>query len=295
VRLAILFAACLFAVPVASAQTPAQKKATIAYLQGLQTPIGAYRAAAKTTEPSLRATSGALQALKYFGGEPAEPRAWTRALTSAFVRRCFDPKSGGFADVPGGKPDPVLTAIGLMAVVELKMPRADYEKPAIRYLGAHAKTFEQVRMAAAGLEAVGRRSPQNKAWLAQIARTRNPDGTFGTGDGLARATGSAVAAILRLGGEVKDRTAILKALDAHQRRDGGFGKAGGSGSDLETTYRVLRTYKMLKAKPARAGDVRAFIARCRNADGGYGVVPGGPSSVGGTYFAGTILHWLDAK
>jgi prenyltransferase beta subunit len=212
-----------------------------------------------------------------------------------FVRRCFDRETGGFADTPGGKPDAVRTAVGLMALVELKLPRADYEKRAVRYLALHARDFEEVRMAAAGLEAVGRRSPKNEDWLKQLAKRQNDDGTFGTGDAKPRETGGAVACVLRLGGKVKDRAAVLKALDGGQRPDGGFGKAGAKGSDLETTYRVMRTYHMLGAKPGKVDAARAFIARCRNADGGYGVTPGQPSSAGATYFAGIVLHWLDSK
>ena len=44
---------------------------------------------------------------------------------------------------------------GLMALVELKVPTEKYEKAAIAYLADNAKQFEQVRMAAAGLEAQG--------------------------------------------------------------------------------------------------------------------------------------------
>ena len=51
---------------------------------------------------------------------------------------------------------------------------------------------------------------------------------------------------------------------------------------------------MLKEKPAEPDKLRAFIAKCRNADGGYAVAPGQPSTAGGTYFAGIILHWLDS-
>ena len=40
---------------------------------------------------------------------------------------------------------------------------------------------------------------------------------------------------------------------------------------------------------------RAFIARCRNDDGGYGVAPGQASQVSATYYAAIILHWLDEK
>jgi prenyltransferase beta subunit len=274
----------------ARGQTTEERKATVAYLQELQTREGAFRPTAKADGPSLRATSAALRALKYFGGEAKNP-----AGCADFVRGCFDKASGGFADTPGGKPDAILTAIGLMALVELKLPTADYEKPAIHYLSEHARSFEEVRMAAAGLEAVGKRSPKNKAWLEQLREMQNPDGTFGKGNGQVRATGGAVAAVVRLGGEVEKPGAVLKALNAGQRKDGGFGKPDADGSDLETTYRVTRTSVMLKARPARVEDCRKFVARCRNADGGYGVAPGQPSSVGGTYFAGVVLHWLGAK
>jgi hypothetical protein len=52
---------------------------------------------------------------------------------------------------------------------------------------------------------------------------------------------------------------------------------------------------MLKTQPADPDRLRAFIGKCRNADGGYGVAPGQLSSAGGTYFAAIILHWLDEK
>jgi prenyltransferase beta subunit len=284
-------AICLLALAApAGGQTAAEKGATVAYLHKLQAKEGGFRPAAKAERPTLRGTSAALRALKYFGGEVKN-----RSACADFVRRCFDKGSGGFADTPGGKPDPVVTAVGLMALVELKLPTADYEKPAIRYLSDNAREFEQVRMAAAGLEAVGKRSPKNKAWLEQIGKARNADGSFGKGDGRARDTGGAVAAVLRLGGEVKEPEAVLKALNAGQRKDGGFGKAAAAGSDLETTYRVTRTLVMLKARPGRVEDCRKFVACCRNADGGYGVAPGEPSSVGATYFASIVLHWLADK
>ena len=54
---------------------------------------------------------------------------------------------------------------------------------------------------------------------------RNPDGTYGSGDGKARATGGAVVAVLRLGGKVPHPDAILKSLDAGQREDGAWAVA----------------------------------------------------------------------
>jgi hypothetical protein len=64
---------------------------------------------------------------------------------------------------------------------------------------------------------------------------------------------------------------------------------------LESSYRIMRCFMMLKEKPADVDAFKGFIAKCRNRDGGYGVAPGQPSSVGATYFASIILHWLDEK
>jgi prenyltransferase beta subunit len=282
---------CLFALPALLAgQSADDKKATVAYLQALQTSDGGFRATAKAEKGSLRGTSASLRALRYFGGTAKDV-----ATCKTFVLACLGKKTGGFADTPGGKPDVVLTAIGLMALVELKEPTAPYEKAAIAFMTEHARQFEEVRMAAAGLEAIGKRSDKNEEWLKGLLRKRNADGTFGKAKGLPRDTGSIVAAVLRLGGKIDKPEAIVKALDEGQRADGGFGREDAGASDLETSYRVTRTYHMLKAKPARADDLRAFIARCRNRDGGYGTSPKAASSTGGTYFASIILHWLDAK
>ena len=59
-------------------------------------------------------------------------------------------------------------------------------------------------------------------------------------------------------------------------------------SDLESTYRVMRCFMMLKSNPERLEGLRTFIAKCRNEDGGYGVAPGQPSSAAGTYYAASM-------
>jgi prenyltransferase beta subunit len=274
----------------AVAQTADEKKATLAYLSKLQTREGAFRPDARAEQPTLRGTSASLRAIKYFGGKPEQTEACQK-----FVLSCLDGKTGGFADRPGGKPDVVVTAVGLMALVELKVPTEKYQKRAIAFMADNAKSLEEVRMVAAGLEAVGKSSDKNDAWVRRLTALRNKDGTFGKGPALARDTGSYVACMLRLGGKVNDPAAIVKKLDALQRDDGAFGKEDVDFSDLETTYRVMRTYHVLKSKPAKLKELRAFVAKCRNDDGGYGVTPGLPSSAGGTYFASIILHWADAK
>lgn len=285
----------LFPASSASAQTAAEKEATTRYLRELQSANGGFLLAAPSPQsgaagdqPSLRATVAALRALKYFGGEPKDRQAAIR-----YVEGTFQKETGGFSDARPGprRPDVLTTALGLMAVVELKMPVGPYADAGVTFLGENAKSFEEIRMAAAALEGIGKRPPQTAAWLARILKTRNPDGTYGQGVGAARDTASAVVTVLRLGGAVEKPENVLRALKAGQRSDGGFGQPDRKESDLETCYRVMRCFHMRKEKPDVA-KLRAFVASCRNADGGYGVAPGQKSTAAGTYFASIILQWL---
>ena len=171
-----------------------------------------------------------------------------------------------------------------------------YGPGAIKFLTEHVRSFEEIRIAAAGLEAVQGKSPKNQAWLNEVMKMQNSDGTFGKGAGQARATGGAVVTILRLGGVVKDKELVLKVLREGQRLNGGYGKADNEQvSDLESTYRVMRCFMMLGAAPDRVEGLRTFIAKCRNEDGGYGVAPGQPSSLSGTYYAAIIRYWQQGK
>ena len=280
----------LLLAPMLAAQTPEQKKATVKFVQEQQAPDGGFLAAPTGTRGSLRATVAGLRALKYFGGVPNDKDAAVK-----FAKGCWDAQSGSFSDQPGGKGDAASTALGLMAVAELKLPIDEYREAAIRFMTENAKEFEEKRMAAAGMEAAGKRSPATRQWLIDLQAMANPDGSYGKGAEVARATGGTVAMILRLGGKPVGATPVTDILDKGQNKDGGFGKDYTGESDLETSYRVTRCYHMLKSKPARDDAMREFVAKCRNADGGYGVQPGKPSNVGGTYFAGIILHWLNEK
>src|SRR5262245_31774598 len=124
----ILAILCLtVSVPVLCAQSAEERKVTVAYLQGLQTADGGFLPAVHDTggsrlsNSSLRSTSSALRALKYFGGAPKDKKA-----AADFVAKCFDKESGGFVDHPRGKPDVTTTAIGIMAVVEVKLSTEPY-------------------------------------------------------------------------------------------------------------------------------------------------------------------------
>jgi prenyltransferase beta subunit len=288
-RFAVAVLVVLFAALPCWSQTVQQKKATVEYLKKLQNKDGGFSPAEGQTKSALGATSSALRAIKYSGGDLDD-----KAACVDFVKSCFDKASGGFAEQAGGKPAVNLTAIGLMALVELKVDLEPYVGPAVKYLDDNAKGFDDIRIAVAGLEAVGKKSTRAAEWTEQIKKMANDDGTFGKGEGKARETGGATVAVLRLGGKVEHPDVVLKALNAGQRPDGGFGKADAKESDLESTYRVLRAYHMMKAKPDVA-QLRGFLDSCRNRDGGYGVTPGKPSTVSATYYAAIVQHWLEEK
>jgi hypothetical protein len=147
------------------------------------------------------------------------------------------------------------------------------------------------------MEASKKFPPEIAAWLDAVRRTAAPNGTFGMKEDMPRATGSCVAMLLRAGQDIPaaERATIIKALQETQRADGAYGRAESKTSDLETTYRIMRAYHLLKAKPKDTTALRTFIAQCRNNDGGYGVEPGKPSAVNSTYYAAIILHWLRDK
>lgn len=266
-------------------QTPEQKQ-TAAYLQKLQLPDGAFIPSEGALKPTLRATSAAVRAFGYYNAKIPNPEG-----VAKFVGSCYDPATGGFSDEPMGKPGVFETAVGLMAVVELKMPIDQFTK-AVGYLVAKAKDFEQIRIGAAGLAALKTVPPSAvKAWIPTILTGRNADGTFGQGDGQARDTASRLVTILRLGEQYEATDAVRQAIRNGQRPDGGYGKAG-EPSDLETTYRVLRACYMLKLLPKDLDQLRAYVASCRNDDGGYATIPKGKSSAAASYYAGIIQYWI---
>jgi hypothetical protein len=55
----------------------------------------------------------------------------------------------------------------------------------------------------------------------------------------------------------------------------------------------MRAYILMRERPKERAAMREFLARCRNADGGYGVKPGDPSSIGGVYYAAIVTKWMD--
>jgi prenyltransferase beta subunit len=290
-RIAIGLVVLVFLPALAWSDTPPEaKKAAIEYLRDQQNDDGGFCATAARGPSTLGATSSAIRAIRYLGGEIPHT-----AEVRKFVEKCYDPASGGFADIPGGKTDVRSTAIGAMALAELGALPEPFKEKVTKYLSENARDYEGIRIAVAGLEALKTTTPKAAEWQKQIEGMASTAGIWGKDDGIARDTGGSAVILLRLGVKLKDETLVIKMLDAGLRPDGGYGKADTKASDLETTYRVMRCYHMLKKQPAGADQIRKFVASCQNKDGGFGTAPGQASSVSGTYFASVINKWLDGK
>ena len=284
-RFGIAAVGCMLLVAsTARGQSPGELAMTREYLAGFQNPDGGF-GGAKGEPSTLGATSSAIRTLKNVAGSIRDVPGCIAFLKSCRVA------SGGFAPKPGGAPELLATAVGLMAVAEMKVADKETIDGAIAYFHESAKTFEDIRIAVAGLEAVAATSADFPRWIEQVKLDRNPDGTWGSGAGKARATGSAAVALLRMGVDLSpEKPAILAALrSAGQQSDGAWSRDEGP-SDLEPTYRIMRAFFMMKESP-HIDALRSYLDRCRQPDGSYGTAPGKPGSPGGTYFATIILRW----
>jgi prenyltransferase beta subunit len=280
---------CLFpALAVAQSPNAAALKWVYAQ-QDAQT--GGFRNSPKD-KPSLRATSAAIRVIKYQHGEL--PHA---EKVRAFVLKCYDPQAGAFAE-PGGQPDVTIDSIGIMAAIELGIPKEKYAK-AMEYLHTHAKTFEEVRIGAAAVEAWGvKKCPFKLASWLDVAKAV-PLPVDKLKDGGAWTVGSVWAMRLRLGRPLGLRLVspetdrVVELLRNGQRADGGWSQRGGNGSDLSSSYRVMRGLYLLGTIPGELTKLRNFIRSCHNSDGGFGEKPDAPSTMSAMYHATIITKWLD--
>ena len=265
-----------------TAQTPAEMAQTAAYAAAHQNKDGGF--AAKVGQPSsLGTTHSALKILKYVGGSVPDVLACVDYVNSCRV------KGGGFSQTPGGKPDVVTTALGLMAAAELKIHDPEMIREAVAYFGKNARTFEEVRMSAAGMESTGLYSTDTPRWHRQLEGMRNGEGSFGSGAAVPFTTGGVAAAILRLGLPLEHRDAIVRAIKNGQRPEGGWSKDDGP-PDLSSSYRIMRAMYMMHEAPD-LDRLLGYVARCRKPDGSYSNVPGGEGNLGGTYLGAVITYW----
>lgn len=279
------------------APTAAERRETLAWLAARRHDSGGYAADAAHGSPAtLPATSAAVRAIRLFGG-----RIEGVAATETFIKSCVTPD--GLAPRPAMPADVRTTAVGIMAYLELR-PQTQLNVGqinlllggAVEALYARSRTFDDIRIAAAALEALGDRSAdhaaQRRGWITQVEALRRPMGWFGKTGDEARETASAVVTLLRLGGRVDKPGDVVQLLRQQQHKTGGWGTTPTAAPDLESTYRVVRCFVMLDGRPDTAA-LAQFVRACRNADGGYGLQPGQRSNVSATYFAGSVLAWLE--
>ncbi len=267
--------------------TPQEKKATIQFIDGLRDQeTGAYKVTADG-KPSLRACNGAVKSLKALGEKVTEIETIQK-----FVLKCYDPKTGAFAE-PDGKPDVTITSIGIIVASEVGIDKKEFPK-AMEYVLANAKAFEEVRIAAAAVEAWGAKGLKLNPLIEVVdkaaqAPVEDPQ------DGSARDIAAVAVSGLRLEHPITDFVRDLfltSVLVPGQCDDGGWRKKGEKISDIESTYRVMRAFKMLDSKPKDLPTLAKFLASHRNKDGGYATKPGDPSSMSGVYYAIIISKWL---
>ena len=237
-------------------------------------------------KPTLRTTRTALRAYRLLGGKPPN-----RDKIIALLENCYDKRSGGFSSEPGRVPDPISTSVALLIFGELELPVEPYLERGLKYMNDNTSGFEQVRMIAASLDELHRSVPNAHKWLTEIDRTRNRDGSFGVGPGLARTTALNLVAEMRLGAR-PETTRVLSVLEDGRRADGGYGGDKPGDSDLEACYRIVRLYHRMGIRPSDPEKLSHFIDSCRNDDGGYGRTPDELSSLHGTYYATIIRSWL---
>src|SRR5262249_28234515 len=152
---------------VARAQAPPDGAQTASFVATLQNADGGF-AGTPGGASSLGTTSSAIRILKNVAGSIRDVPGCMK-----YVKSCADAESGGFAPTPGGSPNVGTTASGLMAYAELRLPADEVAEKAIAYFSKNAKSFEEIRIAVAGLEAVKKTSPDFDRWAEQVKSDRN--------------------------------------------------------------------------------------------------------------------------
>jgi prenyltransferase beta subunit len=240
--------------------------------------------------------NGAVNALKYFGGELTD-----KEKVQKFVMSCYDAQTGAFAE-PGDKPTVTMTSVGVLAATAVGIDKAKYKK-AMEYLEKNAKTFEDYRIGAAAIEAYGVKESGIDVGSYFSTAFGIYFGELNEGKSTKAAVGAASLTALkeRLGVKLEptdvaarllEPKAVLLMIQTGQAKDGGWAKDGAKSSDAETTYRVMRALMLLSEKPKDADGVAKFVASCRRKDGGYGVDAEAASSMSGVYYAAKIGEWL---
>ena len=175
-RFLLLTTACVLVLGNAQAQDPG-RQATVAYIHTLQADNGGFKAdSTDKNGPSLRSTTSAVRGAPSFRRSSRQP-----AGMSTICRRLPRWPNRRLRGRTQGQNRRGLDSIGLMAIKALGMPAGKYGPGANKYLTEQVVSFEDIRIAAAGLESIDAKSSKNQAWLDMVLKMRGSDGTFGAG------------------------------------------------------------------------------------------------------------------
>lgn len=268
---------------------------TATFLQGCQQADGGYSTHPSEKSTSLVATSAALRALNYLHTKPQQ-----LSKTKAYVWACFDKETGRFHDKPDGKSSYRSTAVGVMAVVAMRERFNDADRQRVLKSLLNSNQPEEIRLGAAAIESLivdKQLTSVPNGWLEKLNATFGPllqtDGSYSSGADQARASAGYCAAYLRLGYPIGKKDDLQKLLTSKQLESGGWSNEKGA-VDLEASYRVMRCLYLLRCKDAQLLDrCEKFIKGLKQSNGGYALPGQKSSSVSGTYFALSILHWLE--
>ena len=200
---------------------------------------------------SLGATNSGLKVLLHVGGSVPDVLGCIK-----YVKSCRD-STGGFAPTPGGKPDVITTAVGLMAASELKIADADHDQGGDRLLSARTPRASRKSgwPSPASRPCMAPR-PTSRGGSSRSRRMREP------GRNLRRGAGPGLRDRRRGRGDLADGAEARKTRRDHRARSrpASGPKAAGPRTtgrpDLGATYRVMRALFMLQREARRRSIAR---------------------------------------
>lgn len=258
---------------------------TAVFLHKLQKKDGGYGAGPSDSASSLQSTLSVIKTLRMLNEQPSDPGA-----VIAFVKSCFDGKTGGFSEHPSGIPSALSTsrALIILHALEAQGSQGDYLQAGILFMSKNAKNAVDHFMTIAAWSECEAPGPAPEVSVDFFLGLRQENGFFGES---VLENGIAFASLLRAGVYVKNQKPLIKELLDSKADGGGFSNSGGP-VDLMTTYVVMRTFFLLNLNYDPA-PVVAFIAGLRNSDGGYAPKPDTSSDGNITYMFISILEWAD--
>lgn len=127
---------------------------------------GGYKHSPADKEPTISATLMGLRTFRYLGVERENV-----ARQREFLLGRFDEKKAAFVETGKTEPDALANAFALMLMGELRMPEDVHAVSARDYVVAEAKSFDEIYLAMAGLQAMGMHKEIPASWVKTMMDT----------------------------------------------------------------------------------------------------------------------------